>query len=490
MRGLGRQAVIVVALGLVGAAARSETLGEAIAMAYETNPTLQEQRASLRALDETYVQAEAGYRPTVQIQASVTTDTNNNRDPFTRPLPGLSQPIVNGQSQSSGAALSITQPLYTGGRVARAVTAAQAGILAGREELRASEESVLKAVIQAYVDVRRDQTNVAILEEAMTRLLAQQTEARDRFAVGAITRTDVAETEARVAATQAQLESARVQLANSRAGYVALVGQSPGALAPEPALTAYLPNSLDEAQVRAADENPKLRQAAFTERQSAAKLAEAKTQYRPSLSLQATMGYSGGSSGLMTPFANYSHDITASAVATVPLFNGGMTASSIRQAAETNTADRIGIEAARRQAMLLVNQDWNTLAGAKATLAADEAQVKAAETAYEGSRLESRVGLRTTLDVLIAEQTLSGAQLSLNAARHDTSVAAASLLADTGTLNASDLAPEARPYDAKANLAHLKRGWPWTPWTVPVAGLDGFGAPRGRVMPADSPVRP
>lgn len=487
---IGLPMVLAVAMGC--GPGRTETLGEAIALAYESNPTLQGQRASLRALDETYVQAEAGYRPTASLQATVTTDTNNYTG-NQRPLPGLSQTVLQGQSQSSGAAISINQPLYTGGRVAAQMSAAEAAIFAGRETLRGTEEAVLKDVINAYADVRRDHQAVTILEEDVRLLLRQQDEARARFGVGEITRTDVAETEARVAASQAQLQAARATLGNSRAAYAAIVGRNPGELAPEPPLTPHLPASLDKALDLAELNSPQIRQASFAERASAAKLAEAKAQNRPTLGLQATLGYSGGTfsngytgvGGLGTPFTNFSHDVQAAAVVNVPLFTGGMNSSQIRQAAETNNADRIGIEVSRRQVLLSVAQAWNALSGARASLEADEAQVKAANIAFEGSRQESRVGLRSTLDVLIAEQNLTSAQLALLGARHDEYVAAGNLLAATGLLFAQDFAADTPVYDPKANLRDVRRSWPWTPWTPAVAGLDKLDMPRAVNRPEE-----
>lgn len=497
-RGLALFVALLVTLGLCRAG-RAETLGDAIALAYESNPTLQAQRASLRALDESYVQAEAGYRPSATLQGTVTTDTNDFSG-LQRPLPGQSQPVINGQSQTSGVAIGLTQPLYTGGRVATQVTAAEAAILAGRETLRDTEETILRDVINAYADVRRDERFVAILEADEKLLLAQQTESRARFAAGEITRTDVAETEARVAASQAQLENARAQLADSRATYASVVGQSPGELAAEPALASHMPPTLEAAYEWAERNSPKLREATFNEQSSAAKVAEAKAETRPSLALQATAGYSGGTfsslgipgltpgvSGLGSPFTHFSHDLTASAVATFPIFTGGLTSSRIRQAAETNNADRIGIETTRRQVLLAVAQAWNGLRGARASMAADEIQVKAANIAFEGARQESRVGLRSTLDVLIAEENLSSAQIAQVTARHDEYVAAAGLLGATGTLFARDFAPDARIYDPKANLGQIRRSWPWTPWTPAVAHLDRLDAPRIHPLPDPAP---
>ncbi len=481
-RGKLRVAICGLALA-AGAGARAETLADAIALAYASNPTLQGQRATQRALDETYVQAEAGYRPTATVQATVTTDTNNEQFAG-QSAPGQTQSFPTGQSQTSSATLSLTQPIYTGGRVSSQVSAAEAGILAGRELLRATEESVLQSVIEAYADVRRDQESVAIAEENVRLLDRQREESQARFEVGEITRTDVAQTEGRVAAARAQLAAAQAQLANSRAGYAAVVGQNPGDLAPEPSLGRLLPATVDQAFSAAMSNNPQVRQADYAEQASAARVAEAKAQTRPTLSLQANLGYIGGNLGLASPFANYSHDVSATAVASFPLFTGGLTSSRIRQAAENNNVDRIAIETTRRQVLLSVSRAWNQLLGARAGLLANQEQVRAANIAFEGVRQEAQAGLRTTLDVLITEQDLGNAQLALVTARHDEYVAAAALLAATGSLFAQDLTTVAAPYDPKTNFDHVRHAWGWIPWQPVVSGLDRIGAPAIIERPA------
>jgi outer membrane protein len=479
----GWLAAISGAASLSVAGARGETLADAIALAYQSNPTLQAQRATQRALDETYVQAEAGYRPTANLQAVVTTNTNNaspTSQQFSVTFPG--------QSQTSSQTVTITQPIYTGGRVAGQVSAAQASVLAGREALRQSEQSVLQGVIQAYVDVRRDQENQAIAQENVGLLRRQLDEARARFDVGEITRTDVAQTEASVAAAQAQLSAAQAQLANSRASYAAVVGQNPGTLAPEPPLANLLPTSVDQAFNAAEHNNPQIRQADYTEQSSAAKVQAAKAQTRPTFGLQAQLGYSGGNLGLNSPFANYSHDISVSAVANFPIFTGGLTSSQIRQAAENNNVDRITIETTRRQVLLQVSQAWNQLLGARASLISNQEQVRAANIAFEGTRQEAQVGLRTTLDVLITEQNLSNAQLALVNSRHDEYLAGAVLLAATGSLFAETLTPGTPIYDPRTNFDHVTHSFGWTPWDKGVAAIDRLGAPK--VVERPAPVAP
>jgi outer membrane protein len=470
---------LVAVLGLILAGgAHAETLADAIALAYDTNPTLLAQRANLRATDEGYVQAQAGFRPTASVQGTLTTDENNEK---------FGQTFV-GDFQTSGAGIILTQPIYTGGRVSSQVTAAQATILAGRETLRSTEQTVLQSVIGAYVDTRRDEQDVAIAQENVGLLERQLTESRARFGVGEITRTDVAETESRVAAARAQLSSTRAQLATSQAEYVAAVGQNPGTLAPEPSMAALLPASLEAAFDTAGANNPQIRQQDYVEQASAAKVAAARALTRPTVSVQASLGYAGGVNGISSPFENYGHAVAATATATVPLFTGGLTSSQVRAAAETDNADRIGIETTRRQVMFQVSQAWNQLLAARASLIAIETEVSAANIAFEGTRQEARVGLRTTLDVLITEQDLSNAQLALVGARHDEYLAGAALLVAMGRLEARDLAPGVALYDPAKNLRRVKSAPGWTPWDPAIAALDRIGAPTVVQRPPPGPV--
>jgi outer membrane protein len=481
-----RHLVLVFGFALMAAAAaRGETLGDAMALAYQSNPTLQAQRATQRALDETYVQAMANFRPQITVQSTVSAESNNEVSDTTGRLAGRTQ--LNGNS------IQISQPLYTGGRIAAGVSAAVAGVLAGRETLRAAEETTLQNVVQVYVDVRRDQESVEIARENVELLQRQLDESRARFAVGDITRTDVALAQTRVAAARAQLAGAQAQLATSRATYLSVVGENPGKLEAEPSLATLLPDDIDKALDMAERNSPRIREADYTEQSSAAKVAAAKAQTRPSVSLQATLGYYGGANSAsqspfvapppVSPFVDYSRDITASATASFPLFSGGYYSSQIRQAAENNNVDRINIETARRQVLLAVSQAWNQLVGARASLAADEEQVQAANIAFEGTRQEARVGLRTTLDVLISEQDLADAQIALVGARHDEYFAAAALLAAMGSLEATDFVPDLPVYDPRTNFDHV-RGADRMPWDGLVEYLDQLAAPRIVERPA------
>ncbi|HXV00801.1 MAG TPA: TolC family outer membrane protein [Caulobacteraceae bacterium] len=466
------------ALIVATSSTRAETLADAIALAYQSNPVLQAQRANLRATDETYVQAQAGYRPTITAQGLIT--TNENTETFTQPVPG--------NSQTTSAVITLTQPIYTGGRVASQLSAAQATVMAGRETLRSTEQQVLQQVIQAYIDTRRDQQAVAINKANVQLLERQLVESKARFAVGDITRTDVAETETRVLAARSQLAAAESQLATSRAEYSEIVGQNPGQLAPEPSLAALLPPTLELAFAVAEHDNPQIGQQDYTEQASAAKIAAAKSQTRPTASLQATYGYSAGAFGIDNPFQNQGHAFTATAVVTVPLFTGGTTTSQIRQATEANNVDRIGIEQVRRQTLFAVSQAWNQLVGSRSQLKTDEEQVGAANIAFEGTRREAQVGQRTTLDVLITEQDFSSAELALVAARHDEYQAGASLLVAMGKMRAESFSPSLPVYDPVTNFDRVRHSPGWTPLEPAISALDHLGAPK--IVERPDPVEP
>ena len=234
----------VALLGAFAAPVAAETLPEVIALAYQSNPTLLSQRAQLRAQEETYNQARGGIRPTVSLGAS-------NRDTNTQGGPDYSY---------NSASITASQAIFTGGRTANALRSAEAQILAARAGLRRTEASVMQTVIQAYIDVRRDMESLRIRQENVAVLKRQLDEAKARFEVGEITKTDVNQAAARYAAAQAQLAAAQSQLASSRAGYTSVVGQAPGDLAQEPELS-QIPATVDEAFTRAERNSPILQQA-------------------------------------------------------------------------------------------------------------------------------------------------------------------------------------------------------------------------------------
>ena len=455
---------------------RPQTLADALTLAYQTNPTLLSQRATLRALDETYVQARAGYRP--QVSAGVEADYAKNSSTFNT----TSEPVT--------ATLSASQPIYTGGYASASVRAAEGDIRSGREQLRQTEATVLQSVIGAYVDVRRDQQALTIQVDNVNVLRHQLAETKAKFEVGQITRTDVAQAEARLAQAQAQLATSTAQLGISRAAYVANVGQSPGDLAQETPLD-NLPITIDEAFSVAEKNNGGILAADYAEQAAAARVAAAKAANRPTLSLRAGLGNSAilASPPLLQtePIDRFKGNFTASAVFTQPLFTGGLNSSRIRQALEDDNTQRIAVETARRQAVQLVSQAWNQLMAARAGVSSNQKQVDADQVAYEGTRQESLVGLRTTLDVLNAEQELHNAQLSLVNSRHDQFVASASVLNAMGRLEVRYLTTGLARYDAVKDFNRV-RGAGWSPTDPLVSAVDAIGSPHVQKAPPQGPL--
>lgn len=494
MSNSGRRALAtgaaVLALSVAASTARGETLADAIALAYQSNPTLQGQRAQQRALDETYVQARAGFRPNLSVGASVQYTNigfgrSSGQQLVSNGSDGLTATSAGGYDyNTSSATLQATQPLYTGGRTETAVSAAEASVLAGRQGLRTTENQILQSVVTAYEDVRRDAQIVGIRRENQRVLASQLDETQTKFTAGQVTRVDTAQAEAQLAQARALLSSAQAQLQISRANYAAVVGQNPGELAPEPPLPG-LPATVDQAFDIAEQANPSLLQARLTEQGSRARILEARAAKRPTVSLQGSFGYT----GTVAPFdpRNYDRNFTGQLVVTQPLFTGGTTSSQIRQATEQNTSDRISIEGARRQVVQQVSQAWNVLLSSRANVTSNDQQVRAAAVAFDGIQEQYRAGLSTTLDVLIQQQNLRDAQLALVQARHDAYVAEANLLAAMGRLEAGALVRGVDLYDPAKSFDRVKRA-DALPWDGVVEALDHVGAPRsGPVRPIAAP---
>lgn len=453
--------IISLALGLLASSASAETLGDALDAAYRTNPGLQARRENQRAVDEVVSQARSGYQPTLGLTGGVLGSETA--------LPLL------GQVNASGVGLVGEQPLYTGGRVAHAITAAQADVASGREGLRNADQVLLLNVIAAYVDVRRDLERLAISQESAAVLTRQLDEAQANLRVNVITRTDLAQTEGRLAAARTRVAAAEAQLGISQDNYRALVGHAPADLAPEPPIAAALPSTLGDALRIAADRDPRTRQAEAAARASAARVAEAKARARPEVSLRAGLGVAGGGPAGASPFSNYDRFGTVALVFKMPLSSGGLISSGVRQAAARAGAADLEVGQARREAERSVSQAWRQVTAARAGVAGNTEQVRAATAAWQGVRREAEVGLRTPLDVLNAEQALREAQFGLVSARRDEYVASAMLLAATGALDLDVLVPGGQAYDPVSRAAAVSSPQRSAPWTPMIEALDRVG---------------
>jgi outer membrane protein len=463
---MNRGVVLALVVLLAPVAARSETLQDAIALAYRTNPVLQGQRLNQQALDETYVQAGASLRPTASLTGGATWERGPNDSLH------FTEGTYTANVGQGGIVFS--QPFYTGGRTTWALRQADANIAAGREGLRSVEAQVITSVVTAYADVLEAQDVVAVRDADLRVLDRQVAETSARFKLGQATKTDLAQAKAQKEAAVAALAASQAQLEVGKAEYVAAVGQAPGELVQPEALPG-LPPTLDQAYELAETTNPALRQSREQARSAAAAVGVAKSAFRPTVSLTLNAGYIGPIAPLAT--RDYDQDVTAGVTVTVPLFTGGMNASQLRQAkAQRGSAERAE-EAAGRAATESVAIAWNLLLSNRAGVKAGEAQVTAAETALKGEEAEYGFGLRTTLDLLIVDENLRAAQLALAQSRHDTTLSEAGLLAAAGRLDIATLVPDQPVYDPRRHFDKVK-DIADAPYEPVVRAVDRLGAPQ------------
>ena len=439
-------------------AAPTETLAQALDAAYRTAPVLEAGRYQLRASDEDYALALAELRPTTALQ--ITGDFAHTVDGRITQASNFlaTSPDIN--SNTLTAAATVNQPLYTGGKAAADGEVALAEVSAGRAQLRGVEGDLLLQVITTYADIRRDAEALSLRAANLRQLSATLAEVRERRVAGELTLTDIGLAETQLDLAQSQYNSAAQQLEQDRAGFANLVGHNPGVLAPAPALP-HVPLTVDEAFDTAQEMSPDLAQAIATEQQSRARIAAARAQGRPTVTLI------GGATltGQALPYYLHNQDqsFETRAVLTIPLTNGGRVGASVEQAEDRNAADRIGVEGTRRQMVAQIVNAWNALATAQRNIDVGERQVTSARTYDEGTFEEYRAGLRSTFDVLYAHAALRDAQITLISAHHDLFLAQATLLRRIGLLEARNLLTGTALYDPEANLHHAaaRAALPW-----------------------------
>lgn len=440
--------------------ARGETLREAVLEAYASSPVLNQQRAEQQSVDEGVPQAMAGLRPNVGLSLNGVYNRVYNNQSFITPSVG----------NTGTAQIVVTQPIYTGGRTAASIRAAEATVYAGREGLRTSEAQVISSVVQAYEDVRRDELIVEAWLADLDFLTHQLDETRARQKVGDLTKTDTAQAEAQLLDSRGSLAEAQGQLDLDRAAYVAAVGHAPGTLVQEDPLPG-LPKTVDEAFDLVEQNNPALSQARQTAAASKAKVDIAKAANRPTLTLQGVFGANGT---LVPAYANLAErTVEGEAVISQPIFTGGQNASAIRQAKAEENRDRIGIEVARRGAIESAAQAWAQMLSSQKDAETRKAEVVAAQAQLEGQTQEYRAGLRSTLEVLIAEQTLRQAKIDEISARSQAYLSEVGVLGAIGRLEIRYLVPEAPLYDPAKSYRAIKNSG-GVPWDGPLRALDGL----------------
>ncbi|WP_345719895.1 TolC family outer membrane protein [Qipengyuania sphaerica] len=452
----------VLALALGSAPARADTLQEALTDAYINNPTLEAARANQRATDETVQIQRAQGLPNVNASGNYIEFVKNSPNSFTAPERRL----------QFGPDLSI--PVYNGGAVRNGIKAAKERVEAGRADLRATESAVFSQVVAAYMDVLRGQALVALSANQVDVLTVNLEATSDRFEIGDLTRTDVAQSESRLAVAQGDLQTARATLIQAREEYIALVGEAPTDLQPPPPLPG-LPATGGVAVDAALENNPDLVAARERARAAGFDVAVAGSGRLPSVSLFAGADYTdyfdtlaGGAGGVSQ------RETTANAGVqlNIPIFQGGLPAARQRQAQAFETAALEQVIATERNVIAQTRSLYSNWQASLAIIESSQAAVDAATLSLEGVRAENSIGNRTILDVLNAEQELLSARVQLVTARRNAYVAGFALLAAMGRAEARDLGlgDEGVLYDPLENYQRVSgRVWDWDRDPEPIA---------------------
>jgi outer membrane protein len=443
---LGSTALFVLLAAMPAAA---QTMTEAFAYTYNNNPQLLAQRALLRATDELVPQALSNWRPTV----TFTGQAGETRSGFAA---GAGTPTQFASIVNRSIDLQVVQPVYRGGRTEAQTRQSINTVQATRAQTLATETTVFQSVAQFYLDVVRDQTLVEVNRSNEAVLKRQLEATQDRFRVGEVTRTDVAQAESSLAQATATRITSEGTLEISRANYARAVGHPPGRLI-MPRERPALPAGRDEALSLAANNNPNVVSANFTELAARDNIDVVRGQLLPQISIVGDLNRTTAPTFNLRNSRTDSASVTARL--TMPLYEGGAVYSQTRQAEQTVGQRRSQVDDARRQAVQLATQSWETLISARASIASFAAAVRAAQIALEGIQQEALVGSRTVLDVLISQQQLFTTQSQLVVAQHDAALAEFNLAAATGRLIAPEMRLPVQLYDMERHYKAVKDKW-------------------------------
>lgn len=436
-------ALLVGGGALAAPSVSAETLNQALAAAYKFNPRLDAERARLRATDEEVPRAKSGYRPSITGSADVGYQRTETK------------PGGTAETHPKGYGVTATQPIFSGFRTLNSVRAAEATVRAGREALRIVEQSVLLEAVTAYMDVVRDQAIVRLRENNVNVLTRELRATQDRFAVGEVTRTDVAQAEARRAAAVSALDLARANLKTSRATYERVIGHPPSNLEEPRAQDRRLPASVNEAVSVGSKESPNVVSALYLEQAARHTVDLIWGELLPTMQVEAdyTKRFD------QTAGIDETEATSVTGRVVVPFYEGGEVRARIRQAKHTHVSRLQEVEQARTENQALVVSAWSVLMASRAQLESDQVQVTASRTALTGVREEERVGQRTLLDVLNAEQELLNAEVQLATTRRNLVVASYNVLSSVGRLTAQDIAVTAEVYDPEVHYNEVRRKW-------------------------------
>lgn len=441
----GIVATLLAALGVAGIAgiADAQSLEQALVSAYLTNPQLEAQRAALRATDELVPQALSGWRPTVQAEgAAIYNDTDrantDDGDQFT----------------TLQSALAVDQELYSGGETVANTRRAERLVRVERARLVVVEQDVLLQAVTVYTDLLAARAVLDFANQNVERLTRQLQATRDRFEVGEVTRTDVAQADARLSGAISDRIEAEGAVAAAVASYRRVINQEPAGLVVPPPLS-LLPATQDEAQQLAEDLNPNIAAAQYNLAASRSDVDVAESALLPRLSVRGELAYARNP----TEVLDWRRDASIGANLSVPLYQGGGEYARVRQTKQTVRQRRDDLEDTLRAVRDQVTTAWEALVTATSRIESIGAQVRANEIAVEGSRQEALVGQRTTLDVLDQESDLFQSQVDLVRARRDQIVASYSLKAAVGQLTVAGIDLPVQPYDGEAYYDDTRNRW-------------------------------
>ncbi|MGO9547808.1 MAG: TolC family outer membrane protein [Rhodomicrobium sp.] len=502
-RKLGTRCALMALLLAASGPVCAETLKDALAAAYLYNPTLKSARAQLRSTDNGVSLAKSGYRPTVTATFQDGYENTNAKaqNPYAAdslalcgtvsggscvgpykalPLGALtSGSLPEGTYHPRSAQVALQQNVFDGFRTYNNVKGAEAAVEAGREDLRNAEIGVLLNAATAYMNVVRDQAIVKLRQNNVKVLSEQLRATQDRFKVGEVTRTDVAQAQSGLAQSQADLSIAQGTLYGDRALFAQYIGHPPGTLRDPGPPTKLLPKSLQGAIDVAQSENPGLLGAIFRERAQEHQVKQVKGQLLPSVSLSASYTKSEQVGGQLI---TSEEDTRVFGTLSVPLYEAGSVSAQIRAAVETLSQRRQQIDEQRELARSNVSAQWGLVIAARGNVAAGKSATEATRIALQGVREEERVGQRTILDVLNSEQQYLNAQVNLVSFQRDLVVASYGVLAGMGRLTASDIALQAELYDPTRYYGEVKDAW--YGWG---ASIESREDPR--VAPVEDPGR-
>lgn len=435
--------------GVAATAAWGESLPDALAKAYQTNPQLNAERARQRGTDENVPQAMAGYRPQIVASLSVGLQAVRNLLPDNTVQSAGLKPWIIG--------VTVTQTLFNGFKTANSVRVAELQVRSGREALRNVGQGVLLDAVTAYTNVLANQSLVEAQRSNVSFLRETLAITQRRLKAGDVTPTDTSQAEARLSRGLADLNAAEVNLAVSQATYTEVIGNPPGQLKPADAVDRYLPHSRDDATALAIKENPAVVAASFDVDVASTTIRVAESSLMPTVTLQGNASHSRDDDPTLGTFGTNQASIIGQV--TAPIYDGGAAASQTRQAKEMATQSRLVLDQVRNQARTAATGAWVANEGAKVAVTASESEVRAATVALQGVQKEAQGGQRTTVDVLNSEADLISAKARLIGAQRDRVIASYTLLSAIGRLDVKTLALNTPDYLPEVHYHQVRDAW-------------------------------